>query len=113
MAELERGEAERNRRLGRTDPVLFAKAVQLVPDPWQEKVLRSKSKRILLNCSRQAGKSTVTSVLGLHKAIYTPNSLVLFVAPVLRQSGELLRKVLDRIAHLPIKPQLTGESKTT
>ena len=51
----------------KTDPVRFAnllsvlnpitgKMETLKPDPWQERVLRSKHKRILLNCCRQAGK---------------------------------------------------------
>ncbi len=112
LQEWDQVEAERNRRLGRSDPVLFAKAVGVVPDPWQEQVLRSSSRRLLLNCSRQSGKSTVMSIMGLHRAVYVPKSTVLFFSPSLRQSGELLRKVLDRISFLPIKPQLVGESKT-
>jgi hypothetical protein len=47
------------------------------PDSWQAEVLRSSNKRILLNCSRQSGKSTITSVLALHTATYQPGSLIL------------------------------------
>lgn len=63
------------------------------PDPWQAEVLRSDSKRMLLNCSRQAGKSTITSALALHTAVYYPGSLTLCLSPTLRQSAELFRNV--------------------
>ena len=76
------------------DPVVWCReALDLEPDPWQAEVLRSDSKRILLNCSRQSGKSTVTSILALHTATYQEESLVLCLSPTLRQSGELFRNV--------------------
>ena len=65
------------------------------PDPWQQQVLRTEAKRLLLLCSRQSGKSTVTAALSLHQAVYTPGSLILLLSPSLRQSQELFRKVLD------------------
>ncbi len=84
------------------DPVAFAGDVLgFRPDPWQERVLRSSSKRLLLNCSRQSGKSSVAAVVALHKAVYHPGSLVLLVNPSLRQSGELFRKVTDPLDRLP------------
>jgi hypothetical protein len=70
-------------------------ALRLEPDPWQAEVLRSTSKRILLNCSRQSGKSTVTAILALHTAIFHPGSLILCLSPTLRQSGELFHTVSD------------------
>ena len=76
------------------DPVVWCReALDLVPDAWQAEVLQSDSKRILLNCSRQSGKSTVTSILALHTATYQEESLVLCLSPTLRQSGELFRNV--------------------
>jgi len=76
------------------DPVAWCrKALDLEPDIWQQEVLRSDSKRILLNCSRQSGKSTVTSILALHTALYNEGSLVLCLSPTLRQSSELFRAV--------------------
>jgi hypothetical protein len=48
---------------------------------------------MLLNCSRQSGKSTTTAIIGLHTAIYAPGSLVLLLSPSLRQSAELFRTV--------------------
>ncbi len=73
----------------------LARAVDLEPDDWQVEMLESTASRILLNCSRQSGKSTVTAVLALHTAIYQPESLVLLLSPSLRQSQELVRKALD------------------
>src|SRR3712207_4925031 len=76
------------------DRVSFAKRLGLEPDPWQEELLRSTSDRVLLNCSRQSGKSTMTAVIALHRALYHPGSLILCLAPALRQSQELFGKVL-------------------
>jgi hypothetical protein len=42
----------------------------ITPDDWQERFLRSSSDRILLNCSRQSGKSTMAAVRAVHTALY-------------------------------------------
>jgi hypothetical protein len=76
------------------DRVSFARALGLEPDPWQEELLRSISDRVLLNCCRQSGKSTMTGIIALHRALYHPGSLILCLAPALRQSQELFGKVL-------------------
>jgi hypothetical protein len=76
------------------DRVSFAKRLGLEPDPWQEDLLRSTSDRVMLNCSRQSGKSTMTGIIALHRALYHPGSLILCLAPALRQSQELFGKVL-------------------
>jgi hypothetical protein len=76
------------------DRVAFARELGLTCDPWQEELLRSTSDRILLNCSRQSGKSTMSAVITLHRALYHPDSLILCLAPALRQSQELFAKVL-------------------
>jgi hypothetical protein len=75
------------------DRLAFARALSLEPDPWQVKLLRSASPRVLLNCCRQSGKSTVAALLALHRALYHPSSLVLVLAPALRQSQELFAKI--------------------
>jgi hypothetical protein len=64
-------------------------------DPWQRELLLCNDRHILLNCSRQAGKSTAVSALALHTALFTPGGLVLILSPSYRQSGETFRKVLD------------------
>jgi hypothetical protein len=77
------------------DPTQMALAAGITPDSWQSSFLRSQSDRILLNCSRQVGKSTTTATLATHTAIYEPNSLTLLLSPSLRQSQELFRKCLE------------------
>lgn len=98
--------------LAAQDAVAFAARVGIGADTWQSQMLRSKSKRMLLNCSRQAGKSTAASVLGLHRALYRPGSLVLLVSPSMRQSSELFRKVLGLFNQLDPRPRLVEESAT-
>lgn len=76
------------------DSVSFVQKVGLEPDPWQRDLLESSSDRVLLNCCRQSGKSTMTAIVALHRALYHPGSLILCLAPALRQSQELFGKVL-------------------
>src|SRR5499426_2764258 len=93
------------------DPVLFARRAGLEPDAWQASLLRSAGRQLILNCSRQSGKSTVSSLLALHEALYRPPALVLLLSPSLRQSQELFRKVKDALAALgPDAPALAEES---
>jgi Terminase large subunit, T4likevirus-type, N-terminal len=89
------------------DQVAFARALGLEPDPWQEELLRSSSDRVLLNCCRQSGKSTMSGLIALHRALYHPGSLILCLAPALRQSQELFGKVLGFYRDLgrPVAPQ--------
>ncbi len=91
----------------RLDPVQLAYAAGIEPDLWQARFLRSRAKRILLNCSRQVGKSTTTGTLSIHTAFYEPGSLILLLSPSMRQSQELFRKCLDvyRALDRPISPQ--------
>jgi len=95
-----------------TDAVLMANRAGIIPDAWQSDLLRSAARQMILLCSRQAGKSTVSSILAIHEAVYTPNSLILLLSPSLRQSQELFRKLQDVYnaldsVHLP---QATEES---
>jgi hypothetical protein len=74
-------------------PLEVARRSGLEPDDWQRDVLESDAQQIILLCSRQSGKSTVTAILATHRAVSVPGSLVLLLAPALRQSQELFRKV--------------------
>jgi hypothetical protein len=78
----------------RLDPSLLMEAAGFHPDPWQRRALRSEAKRLLLLASRQSGKSTTTSLIALNEALFRPESLILLVSRVERQSGELFRKVM-------------------
>ncbi len=72
----------------------LAVAAGLDPDPWQAQVLASAAPRVLLNASRQSGKSTITALLAVAEAVAHPGALVLLLSPSLRQSGELFKKAL-------------------
>lgn len=94
------------------DPVRFAREkLEIVLDPWQGKVMTSTSKRKILNCSRQAGKSTVSGIMALITALYYPESLILLVSPSLRQSTELFRKVMDNVKKMEERPKLIEDNK--
>jgi len=79
----------------RYHPKILASAAGITLDPWQLRMVSSSSKRLLLNCSRQVGKSTTTGVLVIHTALYEPDSLILLLSPSERQSQELFRKCLE------------------
>lgn len=94
------------------DPVAFAiDRLRWRPDPWQAGMLRSRSRKQILNCARQSGKSTSTAVLALHTAIYQPGALILLIAPAQRQSRELFAKVTDFLALLEPAQVLSEDNK--
>ncbi len=103
---------ERRIELERSDPCLMARRAGIQPDAWQSDLLRSTAKQLILNCSRQSGKSTISAVLGLHTALFEPNSLVLLLSPSLRQSQELFRKIKDiyNVLESPAMPKPIEES---
>jgi len=82
------------------DPALVMARSGLDPDAWQAGVMRSAARRMLLLCTRQAGKSTVSAATALHQALMHPGALVLLLSPSLRQSQELFRKVLTFVNSL-------------
>lgn len=74
-------------------PAEFARrALGFEPDERQEAILNSRGRRLILNCSRQWGKSTVTAVRLVFEAMTRPGSLSVIAAPTDRQSGELVKK---------------------
>ena len=64
------------------------------PDDWQRRFLESTAKRIIINTSRQVGKSTTTATKAVHRA-KRKKQFILLLAPSERQSLELMRKVND------------------
>jgi len=79
-------------------------------DSWQADLLNSHDRQVILNCSRQSGKSTTSALIALHAALFTTNSLVLVLAPSQRQSQELYRKIRDGYNQLADVAELTAES---
>ena len=73
-------------------PVVFARSLGIEPDSWQSEVLRTDSKRIILNCARQTGKSSIVAILALHHALCQDKSMVLIISHTLQQAAETFRK---------------------
>jgi len=65
----------------------------LSPDPWQLDVLNSQHPRLLLNCARQSGKSTVVAALAMGEAAIREGSQTLLLSRSYRQAAELFRMV--------------------
>jgi hypothetical protein len=82
--------------------------LEFTADEKQALVLRSESRRGILNCSRQWGKSTVTAVKAVHHAMHRPKSLTLVVSASDRQSREFVRKAAGFVAKLGIRPRGAG-----
>lgn len=81
-----------------TDPVEYAERIGFEPFEWQKIALSPTRKRVALLTARQVGKSTIVSIRALWTALFTPNALVLIVAPSQQQSRELMIKIEDNIA---------------
>jgi hypothetical protein len=74
------------------DPVAWAERIAgLTLDPWQRDVLLSVSPRLLLNATRQSGKSTAAALKAARTVL--EGGLAVVVSPSLRQSGFLFRKL--------------------
>jgi hypothetical protein len=71
--------------------VTIMRKLELEPDAWQAEVLLSDHPQLLLNCCRQAGKSTVVALLCLLEAMFKPMTTVILVSRSQRQSGEMLK----------------------
>jgi hypothetical protein len=78
----------------RLNPPLLMEAIGMVPDAWQANLLRSRSRRILVLSTRQAGKSQTCAIVGLQTILTHPGSLVVMVSESLRQSKELFEKLI-------------------
>jgi len=83
----------------------------LAVDERQAQVLDTRSRRGILNCSRQWGKSTVTAAKAVHQAATEAGSLTLVVSPSARQSGEFLRKAAEFVRRLKIRPKGDGDNE--
>lgn len=85
-----------------TDPVEFAtKLFSFKPTPYQERLLRDKSKRIAVRFSRQSGKTTVIALRAIWYASIHPKTLTLIVSPSMRQSMIMMDRIQNFLLNLP------------
>jgi hypothetical protein len=80
----------------------------IVPDDRQARLLAANSKRTILNCCRQWGKSTITAAKTVEVLCRNPGALVIVVAPVLRQSHEFVLKAGAFLSRLDVKTKADG-----
>jgi hypothetical protein len=81
------------------------------PDTTQAAVLDASAKRVMLCCTRQWGKSTVTAAKAVHEAATKAGSLTLVASPSGRQSAEFLRKASEFAARMGIEPKGDGDNE--
>jgi hypothetical protein len=91
----------------RKDPANILIQAGMQADQWQMDLLRCSDERLLLLCSRQAGKSTTAAALALKAALLEAPALVLLLSPTQRQSGELLRDKVLRLYNALGRPIAT------
>ena len=92
-----------------TSIVDFAeKALGWMLEDKQRELLTGPSRRVILNCTRQWGKSWMAAVALLFHAVHNPESLSIVAGPTLRQSAELLRKLKDLAGRLGIQSKGDG-----
>lgn len=89
-----------------SNPALWvSNFLPLQPDPPQSAILQSAHSNLILNCSRQWGKTTVIAAKALHFALFRPASTILVAAPSERQSVTLLRRLRSFLRALGIPPR--------
>ncbi len=94
------------------DAVEFAKArLGFDADEVQREMLRSRSKRVIVNCTRQWGKTTVAAAKAVHRASTVAKCTVIVASPGERQSGEWMRKAEEMLERLDIQSRGDGYNK--
>lgn len=81
------------------------------PDAAQARVLTTRSRRVVMNCTRQWGKSTVTAAKAVHQAYTAAESLTLVVSPSARQTAEFLRKAGEFVRRLKVRLKGDGDNE--
>jgi hypothetical protein len=78
------------------DPAQWAHSMTgFTLDPWQAGVLRSRARRLAMLCCRQSGKTETVSLLAAWIALN--GGLVVVLAPSLRQSANLFRRMREHL----------------
>jgi hypothetical protein len=81
------------------------------PDEPQTRFLHAAGHRVILNCTRQWGKSTLCAAAAVHRAYANPGALIVVASPCERQSGEFLRKAAAFVRALDLKPRGDGTNE--
>ena len=115
LAEAKVEETQQKLALLKSDPVLFAKTFlkDKKNKPWtaywyQEKILRSDKRFLLICTSRQIGKSESAAAMAIHRAVCWPNQVVLLISRSQEQANYMLKKVRRMIEDSLLESTLKG-----
>ena len=103
--------AETEAGCGREVSEWAREALRFVGDAAQSRVMNTRSKRVILNCTRQWGKSTVTAAKAVHEAYWNAGSLTIAVSPTARQTAEFVRKAAEFLRKLEVRPKGDGDNE--
>ena len=79
-------------------PQVTPEMVGFEPDAFQRQLLETDARQVILKCSRQWGKSSVTALKTILVATGGAQRVVVVMSPSARQSGEFLLKVKSFLA---------------
>ena len=80
-------------------------------DEGQRRLIETPRKQVMLNCTRQYGKSTVGSARALRQACEVAESLTLVVSPSERQSRMFMRKVRGFVRQMGLRVRGDGDNR--
>jgi hypothetical protein len=101
------------RQLARAlDPCTLARDCGIEPDAIQAQLLTTTSRKTLVLCCRQWGKSTITAIVALWEALYAAPAMVIVISPSQPQSTELFKKIRTAWQQLTGAPAAEQESLT-
>ena len=96
--------------LGMIDRREYIRSLGFTPFPWQDRLLESESKRIIILAARQSGKSTIVSSLPCHLAKYKESALCIVIAPTEKQATEDMIKIRNFVALDATYPKIRRSS---
>lgn len=99
-------------RRSRRDAAFFAQLLDFQPASYQLAMIQATLQFVLVNCCRQAGKTTAGALLALHRALMAPNQVVLLFGAAGRQANEILEKVKSLLGRMPVRPDVKDNSRT-
>ena len=88
-------------------------ALKFRPDTWQGGFITCRDQQIIVNVSRQAGKTTTAAAKVLHRALFFPGSVILLVAPAVPQATEFRVRLDEHLRVLEYQIETKEDNKRT
>ncbi|QOY85611.1 terminase large subunit domain-containing protein [Paludibaculum fermentans] len=86
-----------------------AQALDFHPFPAQAEILDCQDSHVMLCCTRQFGKTTLTALKAAYHALSTPNTSVVVGSPGQRQSARLVYKAGEFLRRAGVRIRSTAE----